>query len=102
MKSISSAVRCLLAAHQQAQQQLQQASERMQQLQQEKQQTEEQLSRVCLSLRSAEAECCRLQQLDRQRETLALQTQAQQRSLEQQAVLIDGLKQRCSTLEAER
>ncbi|CDI80831.1 hypothetical protein, conserved [Eimeria acervulina] len=100
--TVSAAIRKLLAALDHAQEQLQQASECMQQLQQEKQQTEEQLARTRLSLHAAERECLRLQQLDKQRETLALQAQAQQRTLKQQALLIDGLKQRCSTLEAER
>ncbi|OEH79419.1 hypothetical protein cyc_05412 [Cyclospora cayetanensis] len=44
----------------------------------------------------------RLQEIERHRDALRVQTEAQQQSLDQLAALIDGLNQRCNTLEAER
>ncbi|KAL8425849.1 hypothetical protein Efla_007270 [Eimeria flavescens] len=66
------------------------------------QQTEGKLQEAEWALKAAAAEAHRLADAEAQRDAFRLQLEAQQQSLEQQAFLIDGLKQRCSTLEAEK
>ncbi|CDJ42948.1 hypothetical protein, conserved [Eimeria tenella] len=99
---VSCGIHHLFNSFEHSQQQLQCASECIQQLQKEKQQLEKQLMDARVALREAEAERQKHDETKKQRDALTAQTEAQQRSLEQQALLIDGLKQRCCTLEAER
>ncbi|KAL8453432.1 hypothetical protein Emed_000870 [Eimeria media] len=73
-----------------------------QQLLLEKQRLEARLEEANGALREAQAERLRLKEAEGQRDAFRIQAEAQQQSLEQQALLIDGLKQRCITLEAEK
>ncbi|KAL8441655.1 hypothetical protein Emag_006987 [Eimeria magna] len=73
-----------------------------QQLLREKQRLEARLEEANGALRKAQAERLRLEEAEGQRDAFRIQAEAQQQSLEQQALLIDGLKQRCISLEAEK
>ncbi|KAL8435497.1 hypothetical protein ACSSS7_002424 [Eimeria intestinalis] len=102
LRRVSQGIRDLTGALNAAQDQLQRAAEGRQQLVLEKQRLEGRLEEANGALREAQIERLRLKEAETQRDAFRIQAEAQQQSLEQQALLIDGLKQRCITLEAEK
>ncbi|KAL8271619.1 hypothetical protein Esti_004424 [Eimeria stiedai] len=102
LRRVSQGIRDLTGALVAAQEQLQRAAEGRQELLLEKQRLEARLEEANGALREAQAERLRLKEAEGQRNALRIQAEVQQQSLEQQALLIDGLKQRCITLEAEK